>query len=72
MVFKNIAWGMTILAVGFQMVVAAATISVLTFHPSILSDFEEASGAGAPLEVTCKVVKDVQDVDWNIPDRSLT
>lgn len=71
MVFRNLALGTTALVLSFQMMIAAATISVLMFHPEIMSDFEKASETGTPLMVTCSVSGDTEDVDWDVSDRAL-
>lgn len=72
MLFTKLTWSMTALVVSFQMIVAAATLSILTYHPDLIGNFEEETAQSASLEVTYPDTKDINDTVWDVQDRPYT
>lgn len=71
MLYTKLTWSMTALIVCFHMIVATATVSILTFHPGLIGDFEEETAQSTPIEVTCELVRDIDAVDWDLQDYPL-
>lgn len=71
MLYTKLTWSMTALVVCFHMIVATATVSILTFHPDLIGNFEEETAQSTPIEVTYETVRDVDAVNWDLQDYPL-